>query len=577
MKVKRGAITLALLLLVTALAVAGCGSSSKKSSSSSSSSSTASGTSGSANTPKALDINVMPRDQVKDGGQLVWAVDQYSTQWNYNQLDGSADATNTILQEIMPSMFNADEKANLTVNHDYLTSAELTSKSPQVVTYKINPKAKWSNGDPITEKDFAAQWTALNGKNSKFQIASSTGYDRIQSVKQGDDERTVVVTFAKPFAEWQSLFSYLYPASTNSDPTEFNKGWLNKIPVTAGPFKFSKFDPTAKTVTVVRDPSWWGPPAKLDRVITRQLDQDAAVNAFVNGEVDLVDIGADPSAYKRLQTAKNGIIREAAGPDFRHFTFNGTSPILKDLKVRQAIAKGINRKVIAESDLKGLNFPAVTMDNHFFVNTQTGYQDNSDDIGKYNPDAAKSELDADGWKMSGAYRQKGGKTLAVRFVIPSGVPISKQEGELTQAMLKDIGVKVNIVTVPADPFFDKYVTPGNYDIVPFSWIGTPFPISPNQSIYQNPFKDKSGALQIQQNYARVGSKQIDDLMAKAEEDLNPDSARAEANEADKQIWQEVHSLTMFQRPQIRGVTKGLANVGAFGFKSVIPEDMGYAK
>jgi peptide/nickel transport system substrate-binding protein len=562
-------------LLVAVFAAAGCGSS-NNSSSSSSGSSTTSGGSG-AETPKAADINPMPRDQLKDGGQMVWAVDQFSTQWNYNQLNGTADATNAILQTIMPSMFNADEKANLTVNHDYLTSAELTSKDPEVITYKINPKAKWSNGDPITEKDFAAQWQALNGKNAKFQIASSTGYDRIKSVAAGSDDRTVVVTFAKPFAEWQSLFSYLYPASTNSDPKEFNNGWLNKIPVTAGPFKFGSFDQTAKTVTVVRDPNWWGQPAKLDRFITRALDVDASVNAFVNGEVDYVDVD-DASGYKRAQTATNGVIREAAGPDFRHFTFNGTSPVFKDLKVRQAVAMGINRKVIVESDLKGLNFPAVTMDNHFFVNTQTGYQNNSDGIGEYNPDKAKQMLDADGWKMgSGGFRQKDGKTLTVRFVIPSGVPISKQEAELTQAMMQQIGVKLDIQTVPADPFFDKYVAPGNYDITPFSWIGTPFPISPNQSIYQEPFKDKSGQLQIQQNYARVGSKQIDDLMSQAEQELDPAKARQLANEADKLIWQEVHSLTMFQRPQIRGVTKGLANVGAFGFESPIPQNIGYVK
>jgi len=47
-------------------------------------------------------------------------------------------------------------------------------------------------------------------------------------------------------------------------------------------------------------------------------------------------------------------------------------------------------------------------------------------------------LDAAGWKQSGAYRTKGGKTLSLRFVIPTGVAASKQEGELTQAMLKGV-------------------------------------------------------------------------------------------------------------------------------------------
>jgi peptide/nickel transport system substrate-binding protein len=512
---------------------------------------------------------------LKDGGQVVWAVDQFSTQWNYNQLNGPEVSTSTVLNGILPyNMFNADEHAALSVNKDYLESAELTSKSPQTITYKINPKAKWSTGDPISAKDFIAQWKALNGKNAKFQVASSTGYDQISDVKQGDNEQTVVVTFSKPFSEWQSLFQPLYPASTNDTPDHFNKSWLNKIPVTAGPFKFDHFDKTAKTVTLVRDPKWWGEPAKLDRIITKVLDQDAAVSAFVNGEVDLVDIGADPQNYKRAKTATNGIIRQAGGPDFRHFTINGTAPLLKDEKVRQAVAMGINRQAIAKSDLTGLgDYPTTTMDNHFFVPTQVGYQDNSDGIGKYNPDGAKQMLDADGWKAgAGGYRQKGGKTLTLRFVIPAGIPASRREGELTQAMLKDIGVKLNIVTVPADPFFDKYVIPGNYDITPFSWIGTPFPISPNKSIYQNPSGDN-----IRQNFARNGSAEIDALLDQAIADLDPAQARKDANAADALIWKTVHSLILYQRPQNWGVTKGLSNVGAYGLGTLTYENKGFQK
>jgi peptide/nickel transport system substrate-binding protein len=564
------------LLIVVAIVATGCGGK-KTASGSSSTTPSASGTGGGGGV-KASDINPQPRSALKDGGQAIWAVDQFSTQWNYNELDGTAVATATILQALMPSMFNADEKANLTINKDYLADAKVTGQNPQVVTFTINPKATWSDGKPITEKDFEAQWKALNGKNSKFQIASSTGYDRIASVKPGASQREAVVTFSKPFAEWQSLFSFLYPASANSSPDAFNTGWLNKIPVTAGPFKFGSFDKTAQTVTIERDPKWWGKPAKLDRIITRSLDVDAAIGAFVNGEVDVLDIGIDPSGFKRAQGAGGGVVRESAGPDFRHFTINGTSPVMSDVNVRKAIAMGINREAIAKADLTGLGgYPARTMGNHMFVNTQAGYRDNSGEVGKYNPDAAKRLLDQVGWKMSGSYRQKNGKTLTVRFIVPSGIALSRREGELTQSMLKDIGVKLNVVTVPGDPFFDKYVVPGNYDMTPFSWQGTPFPISPNQSIYAKPRKDSKGQLQIQQNYARVGSDQIDKLMSGAEQQLDQAKARELMNQADKLVWDEVHSLILYQRPQIWGVKKGLANVGAFGFRSPTMEDIGYVK
>ena len=102
-------------------------------------------------------------------------------------------------------------------------------------------------------------------------------------------------------------------------------------------YKRSAGSLSAKTVSMVPDPNWWGAKPHVDRIITRALEGDAGVNAFVNGEVDVNLIPNDPSSYKRAAGAKNGVVRVAGGPDFRHFTFNGTSPNLKDQNVRQAI------------------------------------------------------------------------------------------------------------------------------------------------------------------------------------------------------------------------------------------------
>jgi peptide/nickel transport system substrate-binding protein len=520
-----------------------------------------------ASATKQIDINEQPADKLKQGGTVRWAVDQFSTQWNYNQLNGPESSTSQVLYGVMPYAFIADKTAKVAPNPDYVTSAKADQSSgKQVVTIELNPKAKWSDGTPITEKDYETQWQALRGKDSKYQVSSSTGYDLISSVKQGKDQNEVIATFDKPFADWMALWSPLYPAKYQDSASHFNSGYLNKIPVTAGPFKVEKLDKTAKTVSMVPDPNWWGAKPHVDRIITRALEGDAGVNAFVNGEVDVNLIPNDPSSYKRAASAKNGVVRVAGGPDFRHFTFNGTSPNLSEQSVRQAIAMGINRNAIVKADLTGLPWPARTMDNHFLVNTQAGYKSNSGTVGTYNPDQAKQMLDAAGWKQgSNGFRQKGGKTLDLRFVIPTGVPASKQEGELTQAMLKDIGVKVDIRAVPSDDFFDKYVIPGNFDITPFSWLGTPFPISSAQSIYANPAKDDKGELQIQQNFARVGSKEIDDLMDKAAQTLDQNQAFNFINQADAKIWDVVHSITFYQRPQMTAVNKTLANVGSYGF------------
>lgn len=568
---RRGA-ALAVPALVLAIGASACGSSSSGGGGAGPSNSQSPG----APNVALEDINPQPTSALKQGGTVVWALDQYSTQWNYNQVNGPESSTANVLGALMPEPTLSDSHANLSFDPNYWTSAKLTSTSPETVEYQLNPQAKWSDGTPITEADFAAEWKALNGSNKAYQVASTTGYDRIKSVKEGSGGKfDVVVTFAKNFSEWQSLFNPLYPAKYDSSPNLFNKGYLNKIPVTAGPFKLAPngLNSSAQTVTVVPDPNWWGNKPMLSKIVFKAEESTAANQAFANGEIDYdFDVAVDPSDYKQVHSAQNGHVTLAAGPDYRQFTLNGTHGFMKDEKVRQAIAMGTNRIPIIKSDLQGIPWPAVPLDNHFFVNTQAGYQDNTGNLGTYSADGAKSLLESDGFTMgSNGYYTKGGQELSIGFTIPSGIASSKNEGELFQAMMKQIGVKVAIKTVGVNAFFDKYIIPGNFDVTPFSWLGNAFPISSSSSIYLSP-KNGGG-----QNFTGDANPQADQFITAANGELDITKARADLNSADKLLWQEVHSITLFQRPQICGVTNGLANLGSFGFATIDYTKIGWMK
>ena len=92
-------------------------------------------------------------------------------------------------------------------NRNYLASEPtLRTDGAQVVTYEINPKAAWYDGTPITWEDFHWQWRANNGRDSRYQISSSNGWDAIESVERGRDDREVVVTFAHPYSDWTAIF-----------------------------------------------------------------------------------------------------------------------------------------------------------------------------------------------------------------------------------------------------------------------------------------------------------------------------------------------------------------------------------
>src|SRR5437868_1529101 len=548
----------AVVLLVLALANAGC-------------SATGQGATHVPGQLAAYDINPTPRERVRDGGTLHWPLPEFPSQWNFNHVNGTKGVVEHVIQGALPYLMRADEKAVPHPVPDYLQLATLKcTRDGQVVTYRLNPKARWSDGRLLNHGDFAAQAHALSGRDPRFQVSAITGYRQITTVEQGASADVVKVSFAGTYADWRSLFSPLYPASAYSSPAAFNTGWVDRLPVTAGPFKLQKLDQTAKTVTMVRDRAWWGAPAKLDRIVYRTIDGSAMPSAFANSEIDLMDIGLDAGALRRAEQVPGAIVRRAGGPEWRHFTFNAAGPVLSDLRVRRAGMLGIDRRAIARSDLSGLGVPVQTLGNHFYVNTQDGYQDNSGELGGYDPARARQLLDEAGWIPRGKYRAKGGRTLALRFVVPSGVPGGKQEGELARALLERVGVRVDIETVPADDVFDRYVTPGDFDIVPFSWLGTSFPVSPMKSVFVRPHGDR-----IQQNYSRTGTAAIDTAMDRAIAEVDLVRTHVLVNEVDRLVWRQASVLPLYQRPQIVATRADLANIGAYGFFEPAYQDIGF--
>src|SRR4051812_5577777 len=231
------------------------------------------------------------RSALKPGGNMTWALSQVIPNFNYYEVDGTLLDNSNIINSLLPRPFHFTASGVPSVNTDYFTSITKTSSSPQTIEYKINPKAKWSDGTPITWEDLKDLWQATNGKNEKFSISGSQGWDTIASVTRGADDQTAVVKYATPYTDWQSLFDPLVPKSLTATPQAFNKSWVAKPAVTAGPFKWGSENKTAKSYTVVRDPNWWGDKALLDSITyVAYNDPSAAIQAVRSGHLAYDDI-----------------------------------------------------------------------------------------------------------------------------------------------------------------------------------------------------------------------------------------------------------------------------------------------
>lgn len=247
------------------------------------------------------DVAPAGRDLVADGGTVNWAIDAMPTTFNAFQAD--ADATTTrITGALLPTLFPLDTKGTPHMNSDYLESAKVIEREPkQVVLYRLNQQAVWSDGREIGAPDFVAQWRALSGKDSAFWTARNAGYDRIERIERGKTDLEVRVTFAKPYGDWRSLFSPLYPKQVTSSPTAFNDRARTTLAATSGPFRLRSVNKSAGTVTLTRNPHWWGSPAKLDSLVFRAVKPQDRVQALVGGKVDIADI--DAAAAHRIVAA----------------------------------------------------------------------------------------------------------------------------------------------------------------------------------------------------------------------------------------------------------------------------------
>ncbi len=204
------------------------------------------------------DVARADRSDVADGGTLRWAVDTVPDTLNTFQADADG-TTSRIAEAVLPSMYRTDEQGRAVRNADYLASAEVVDTEPkQVVVYRLAQQAVWSDGREIGAADFAAQWRALSGKDTAYWTARNAGYDRIEKVERGKNDLEVKVTFSRPYADWKSLFTLLYPKEVMGTPDSFNDGARKKIKVTAGPFTVEKVDSKEDEVVLARNPRWWG-------------------------------------------------------------------------------------------------------------------------------------------------------------------------------------------------------------------------------------------------------------------------------------------------------------------------------
>ena len=285
---------------------------------------------------------------VKDGGELIIASTNSPPNWNPVSAVGDITTNRQQQWPLYPHPFLTGTDASVTLNSQFLKSAEVVSTDPMIVEYVIRDEAVWSDGTPITVKDFEYTQQVQDPRAcAECKAAFTQGYSLVSAIESNDSGKLVRITFETPFAPWKTLFPYILPAHVAAGygdlATSFNAGLSENVPtVSGGPYLVGGYE-DGVVMTLVKNPAWYGNPAHLDTIRVRYIASiDEQITALQNGEINAVYGGATLDTVEQVNQMSG--VTVALGPTrtYYHFSLKASGDVMGELVLRQAIVKALD-------------------------------------------------------------------------------------------------------------------------------------------------------------------------------------------------------------------------------------------
>ncbi|MBP7602015.1 MAG: peptide ABC transporter substrate-binding protein [Thermoflexales bacterium] len=450
------------------------------------------------------------------------------------------------------------------------------SADGKTITYKLVEGVKFHDGTPFGCEDLQATLKAI--MTPGVGIVSTTGYSDIDTIDCGTPN-TAIVKYKNFFAPYLTLFGglELIPRSAG-DPAKMKDWSFNTKPIGTGPFKVVEFKAdefvrlARNTDYRVKDQPY------LDEVIIRIVpSSEVARQLLASGEIDVMwnNTEADLPEIEKLAGVKVSKPLQIGGERmFLNLAENKDPsdpkkphPILSDLKVRQAIAYGINKQRIIDKLLNGQAKPGTSELN-------TGYFE-CKDIQPFPYDAAKAKalLDEAGWKAGAdGIREKGGVKLRLKYSTTSGNKLREDSQVLVVEDMKAIGVDMFIENAPSSVVIGAWdgASPrrhGNFDIIMYTTNAGIDPHSQMVNLWASariPSEANKGGT----NYTRFSDPKADELLANAGKE--PDAAKRKGMycELAKMTYDQVNMIYLYQRLKIDSYRDRLQNFKENAWNSI---------
>ncbi len=321
----------------------------------------------------------------------------------------------------------------------------------QTYIFHLHHGVHFHNGQLLTARD--VKWTFDSLLSGKLRSPKGSTYAPVDHVDAPDDY-TIVFHLKEPFAP---LLWNLSDGAIGIVPYGSGEDF-NRNPIGSGPFRFVRAQ-MDKEVVIERNPDYWATPAKLERVQFKVIP-DATTRALElrkqSADVALNSLVAD--TVVALERDHDLTIMQSPGTIYAYLAMNLRDPILKDVRVRHAIAYAINVQPIIHYLLRDQARPAYSVlpPQHWAYDA---------DVAKYphDPVRARQILDDAGYRA----------TNGIRFHLTMKTSTDESTRLLAavlQQQLREVGIVLDIRTFEFATFFAD-VTKGAYQIHSLRWVG----------------------------------------------------------------------------------------------------------
>ena len=390
---------------------------------------------------------------------------------------------------------------------------------PDPLTYIFHLRygVTFHDGRPLTSRD--VKWTfesLLQGKIRSTKAANYRFIDRLEA----PDDWTVVFHLKEPDA---TLLWNISDGAIGVVP--FGSGdEMTLHPIGSGPFKFVSAE-TDRELVLERNGDYWGGPPKLARVRFAVVpDETTEALELRKGSGDIAINSLTPDTVVTLERNPNIRVERGGGTRLAYLGFNLRDPILKDSRVRQAIAYAVDRRAMIEYLWRGLAQPARS------ILPAQSWAYNGDVPGyEHDPEKAKQILDAAGYPVVNGVRfritMKTSTDANTRLMVA-----------VMQQQLREVGIALDIRSFEFATFFSD-VQHGAFQMYGLRWIGA----NEDPDIFEYAFhSSKFPPNGANRNY--YSNPKVDALIDKARQETDP--------RARKPLYAEVQSILAQDLPYI---------------------------